>query len=394
MSLPFGLTEDALDAAMTEPNPESLGAATRMRTLFGVDAAIAALQQAVLRRQAIGKFGDAASGMLFTRNGLEQATRPAIAAHHAARLVAAGATRVVDLGCGIGADALAFANAGLEVIAVEIDADTAAVAAANLGGRAPVINVDAEHFISLHPGTISSETDAVFLDPARRNARGRVWQVGNFSPSWSLVTELLNGRRIAGAKLGPALPHTLIPQACEAEWITHQTSTLEVGLWAGPGVPPGRRSALVWPDSTMVVRSCEPLPVAPLGRYLYEPDGAVIRAGGIAQLGESLGAWLLDSHLAYLSADHLKPTPFATAFAVREQLPYGVKPLRSWVAAHRVGTIEIKKRGVEIDPAALRRRLRPEGPNHATLIISRTPTGAVVAVAERVAKTGQETSSR
>ena len=139
MALPFGLTADALGAAVAEEDPESLAAASRLRARFDPGLAAAALTQAALRRQARAKFGADAETMFFTRDGLEQATRPAIAEHHARRFVAAGVRRVIDLGCGIGSDALAFARAGLEVVAVERDPDTAAVAAANLGGRATVV---------------------------------------------------------------------------------------------------------------------------------------------------------------------------------------------------------------------------------------------------------------
>jgi SAM-dependent methyltransferase len=115
-----------------------------MRARFGPELSAAALSQVALRRRARTKFGDAADELFLTRDGLEQATRPDLAAHHAARLRAAGATRVVDLGCGIGTDARAFADAGLEVLAVERDPATAAVARANLAGRAEVACADAE----------------------------------------------------------------------------------------------------------------------------------------------------------------------------------------------------------------------------------------------------------
>ena len=85
----------------------------------------------------------------------------------------------------------------------------------------------------------------------------------------------------------------------------------------------------------MITHHAEPLDVGPLGAYLYEPDGAVIRAGGVAQLGADLNAHLLDPHLAYLTGDDLVPTPFATAFRVLDLLPYGVKDLRAWVKAAR-----------------------------------------------------------
>ena len=135
--------------------------------------------------------------------------------------------------------------------------------------------------------------------------------------------------RTAGVKLGPALPHSLIPEAVEAEWVTHRGETVEVGLWSGPGATPGQRSALIMPNARLIATTAPPLPVRDLGRYLYEPAGAVIRAGAIAELGAQLGAGLLDPQVAYLTSDRLCSTPFAAAFEVRQRLPFHLKALRS-----------------------------------------------------------------
>lgn len=385
VALPFGLTPDVLEAAMAEEDPESLAAATRLRATFDPALAAAALTQAGLRRQARAKFGAEAETMYFTRDGLEQATRPAIADHHARRFVAAGVRRVIDLGCGIGSDALAFARAGLEVVAVERDPDTAAVAAANLAGRATVVCADAEQVA----GDLLADGSAVYADPARRTERGRVWRLAEVTPPWSFVTRLLDGRRPAGVKLAPALSHAELPATAEAEWLSHGGAVVETGLWAGPGAAPGVRAAVVWPadgsPAQRVAATAEaPLPVRDLGDYLYEPDGAVIRSGAIADVGLLLGAGLLDPHVAYLTADRLQTTPFATAYAVHDQLPYRRKVLHRWLVEHGIGRLEIKRRGLDFDPAVLRRELRPAGPSQATMIISRTPRGAVVAVVERV----------
>jgi SAM-dependent methyltransferase len=378
--LPFGLTEDALNAAMSEEDPESLAAASRMRMRYGPDLAAAALTQASLRRQARAKFGDAAAGLYFTRAGLEQATRPEVADHHASRFLLAGVRRVIDLGCGIGSDSMAFLRAGLKVVAVDVDAATAAVARANLGGRAEVICADASEVAEqlITPGV------GVFCDPDRRNEHGRVWHVEDFEPRWSVVMQLLDGGRTAGVKLGPALPHSLIPEVVESEWITHRGDTVEVGLWSGPSASPGRRSALIMPNARLTVTAVPPLPVRDLGPYLYEPAGAVIRAGAVAVLGAELDAGLLDPQVAYLTSDQLCSTPFATAFEVRQRLPFHLKALRTWVREAQIGVLEIKKRGIDVDPADLRRRLRLAGPNSATLVISRTPSGAIAGVVARV----------
>jgi SAM-dependent methyltransferase len=385
LQLPLGLTVDALAAAMAEPDPASLAAATRLRRTFEPDLAAAALHQAALRRKAAVKFGADAARLFFTTPGLEQATRPVVADHHARRFVAAGVRRVVDLGCGIGSDALAFARAGLEVVAVERDPELAAVATANLADLGTVVCADAEQVAE----DLLARDVGVFCDPGRRDERGRLWRVEDFSPSWGFVQDLLDGRRPVGVKLGPALPHDLVPPAAEAEWLSDLGDVVEVGLWAGSGATPGVRAALVRAHRSTGWQRLEtvpgpPLKVRELGRYVFEPDGAVIRSGGIGQLGRALDAGLLDPHLAYLTGDSQVHTPFATTFAVRDRLAYDRKVLRRWVAEHGIGRLEIKQRGVAVDPAELRRALHPSGPNQATLIISRTPHGALVAATDRL----------
>ncbi|MDF2420259.1 SAM-dependent methyltransferase, partial [Trueperella pyogenes] len=83
----------------------------------------AALTQTRLRERGREKFGPFADHMLFTQDGLEQATRLSVGAFHAARLRAADAAHVLDLGCGIGADSLAFAALGLLTTSIEMDDD-------------------------------------------------------------------------------------------------------------------------------------------------------------------------------------------------------------------------------------------------------------------------------
>ncbi len=162
---------DALTAAGAVAGSDPLVAATALRA-GGIPAglAAAALTQAALRRRAEAKFGPDAERMFFTRDGLEQATRAPVAARRAARLVAAGVRTLADLGCGVGADALAAARHGIAVTAVDADPLTAAVAAANaeaLGLDVTVLCADAT--------TVGVERyDGVFADPARRGGRGRV----------------------------------------------------------------------------------------------------------------------------------------------------------------------------------------------------------------------------
>lgn len=119
-------------AGTASEDPVALAARLRRA---GHDPALAALAttQSRLRAKAAAKFGPRAERLLFTAAGAEQATRAVVAAEHAARFAAAGVARVADLGCGVGADSLAFLDAGLTVLPVDADPTTAAVATHNLG---------------------------------------------------------------------------------------------------------------------------------------------------------------------------------------------------------------------------------------------------------------------
>ena len=128
----------------------------------------------------------------------------------------------------------------------------------------------------------------------------------------------------------------------------------------------------------------EDAPTGPLGDYLYEPDGAVIRARLIGDLARANSAWMLSDGIAYLTADTAFESPFARGFRVLDRLPADERQLRQALAARRIGTLEIKKRGVDVDPAALRTRLKLRGEERATIVLTREEGRHVVLLVERV----------
>jgi hypothetical protein len=367
-----------LERAAGEPDPESLGAADRWRRDLPADRAAAVLTQASLRRSAVGKLGDRAATLFLTRSGLEQATRPAVARWRADRFASSGVAEVWDLGCGLGLDALAMVDAGLAVTAVERDVVTAAFAAANLGSSARVITADITDLHGQIPGDVG-----VFLDPARRTARGRSWDIADLTPSWDVVTAYVDGSRVACVKLGPGVPYRVLPDHAETVWVSDHGDLVEAALWAGPGAAPRRRSALLLPQCVSLDATEGATPIGPIQSWLYEPDPAVIRAGAVPALATMLDATGIAPGVAYLTSEEHRPTSYATAFEVLGRLPYRERDLRAWVKENRVGTLEIKKRGVEVDPAALRRRLSPKGPESATLVLTPSQDGAVALVVRR-----------
>jgi SAM-dependent methyltransferase len=320
--------------------------------------------------------------MLFTEPGLEQATRLSVAALHAGRFQAAGITRVADLGCGIGADALALAALDIEVTAVEADEATAAIAAYNL---APWAKVTVEHEDAT---TVAlDDVDGVYLDPARRSEKKRFADPADWSPSLDFAFGL--GERMpTGIKLGPGIDRTLIPSEAEAQWVSVDHDVVELGVWFGSLARPGiRRSALVIGShgraELTAEADSEDADTGPLGEYLYEPNGAVIRARLIGDLARSLGGRMLSHDIAYVTADTAVDTPFAARFRVVAQLPLDVKAIRRELAARSIGALEIKKRGVDIDPAEYRKKLSLKGDGTATLILTRAGGKRVALLAQR-----------
>src|SRR5581483_3035721 len=115
--------------------------------------------------------------------------------------------------------------------------------------------------------------------------------------------------------------------------------------------------------------SAQPPPVAEPRAYLYEPSSATIRARLLAQLARDLDAAQIDPTIAFLTADRLAETPFATAFAVQEWLPFNLKVLRARLRALGVGRVVVKKRGSPLDPQQLERDLRLPGDGEERVLI-------------------------
>jgi hypothetical protein len=343
----------------------------------------AVLEQARLRSRARPKFGDFADRMLFTPAGLEQATRLRVAALHAGRFAEAGIDVVADLGCGIGADALAIAALDLGVVAVDRDELTAAVAAFNL---APFPSARVE--LGNAEDTDLAGVGAVWLDPARRDGATRLRDPGDWSPSLDWAFDLA-GRLPTGIKLGPGIDRELIPDGVEAQWISVDREVVELVLWSGPLARDGiRRSALVLSSGGVAELSAPAdspdAETGDLGAYLLEPDGAVIRARLIGDLARGVDGRMLDPTIAWITGDDPAPTPFGQAFRVLERFPLDVKTLKRELSARGIGTLEIKKRGVDIDPAQFRTRLGLAGEGSATLVLTRIAGARTAILVERV----------
>ncbi|GAA2719722.1 class I SAM-dependent methyltransferase [Cellulomonas aerilata] len=354
----------------------------------GVDPELvaAALTQSRLRARAHAKFDSFADGMLFTPSGLEQATRLTVAAHHARRYVSAGVTRIADLTCGIGADSLAFAGVGLSVLATDTDELTAALATVNLRHfpEAEVRQAD-----GLAVDFAAEGVDGLYADPARRVSSGkRVFDPAAYEPPLDAVQALRERVPALGIKVGPGIPHSALPADAETQWVSMDGDVVEAGLWFGPlRVDGPGRSALVLRDRSAVAVQDEhvgPPAVGRVGAYLLEPDGAVIRAGLVAQVAAEVDGRLIDPTIAYVTSDALHLTPLATTYRVLDTLPFGLKRLRTYLRERGVGRLTIKKRGTAVVPEQLRKQLDLRGDAEGTIVLTRVGGAQQVLVVEPV----------
>jgi hypothetical protein len=364
---------------------------------FEPELVAAALNQSRLRARATDKFGEFARGMVLTSDGLEQATRLAVAAQHAQRFRAAGIHTVHDLGCGIGADAMAMAGLDLRVRAIDADEVTAAIAAVNLRHwpDSTAAYGTVEGFTA--PAGAGAPGVGAWLDPARRTPgvadvagrTRRLFSLADISPSWDTVQAVARALPATGAKLSPGLPHAAVPAGAEAQWTSWDGEVVECAVWWGPLVRhAGRTAAVLRHGSPAVVVTAgaeEPVALtnlAEVGPWLYDPDRAVLRAGLVSALTDATGGVEVDAGVGYVTSTRPVDVPFARRYAVVEAMPFNVKALRGWLRDRGIDRLTIKKRGVSVDADLLRRQLRlpPKGRTEATVVLTRVRSNQVALV--------------
>lgn len=361
---------------------DELAVAGRLRRSHPHDQVAAAMTLVRLRERAVEKLGPAAAQMYLTTGGLQQATHRVVAAHRARRTADSHPERLVDLTTGIGADLVAFAQAGCPVAGVERDPVTALFAQANLAA----LRLSGEVELGSAESHPLEPTDVCFVDPARRGPRGRVFDPDQYSPTWTFVEQLLE--RDTVVKVAPGLPYSRVPAAAEAEWVSLSGRLREAVIWTGRFATEVRRRATVLGGDIPAELTDRDLPsdvpVAKVGGYVHEPDDAVVRSHLVGAYAAQVDGWLLDPHLAYVSTDQDVRSALGRGYRVLETLPYREKALRAALRERDIGPLTIKKRGISVTPEALRDRLRLSGSTPATLILTRTPRSAQALLVEPI----------
>lgn len=328
-----------------------------------------------LRRRATYKFSQGLD-MYFTRPLLEQASSEPVAAYRAQRFADAGVKSVFDPCCGMGADSIALARAGLEVHASDKDEVAVHFAEVNAG----VYGVDSVQWSVADASEEIPPQGAIFLDPARRRGSRRIMDPNDWSPTPDQIGALLQGRDAACLKLSPAtdleILLELFPQPDEIEVISFKGEAKETLFWYGKLASGSERRATSLPDEESFAGAEKAqAPTGEIGAHLYDPDPALIRAGLLGAFAEEHGLRTIDPEIAYLTGEELIDSPFLSGMKVLGQESLDPRKMRKLLREFEVGTLRIRKRGIAERPGALEQRFLPKSLGDRTLTLVATRVG-------------------
>ncbi|HZZ28752.1 MAG TPA: hypothetical protein VFE46_12185 [Pirellulales bacterium] len=365
------------------------------------------LEQLELRRRARERFSQA-QRMFFTPLALEQATDEHVARYKASRFLPG--MPLADLCCGIGGDLLALSQRGP---AWAIDRNRVAVLLAETNVRSllecsespPKTGVKFDVTDASDAGHVLEQVAAWHIDPDRRASGGRVTKIALQEPGPEILQRMLTACPHAAIKLASAAD-LVEPwwNEAELEWISRGRQCRQLVAWFGNLAQyPGQRRATmlrtsanekadqVNSNSKSVVTSFFGSPgvecplAAKIGRYVFEPDAAILAAKIEGAVAAEHGLLAFAPGVAYFTADKPIDHGGLTCFEVVEVMPYRVNKLRSWLAQRGISRLEVKKRGVPLDPQQVRGELLPcgNGGEEATLLLARVGRRITAIIAKR-----------
>jgi len=356
-----------------------------------------ALDIVAARHKAGPRLGPEAAGLLMTTRSVEQASRPEIAARHAARF--RGVSRLLEIGTGAGFDTAALAGAATSVVSLEPDPVLAEMARHNLATRGianvTVITTTLEEYLALAD---RAPFDAVFADPSRRDDGGARMKTGSdYRPPLNLVMSLgCSGP--CGIKVSPAINLDL-PAGWTREFIGFGAECLEQTAWRGLGDPAVTVHLADHKHTWSPAPNTPPVnytpPDAPLTGFLVDPHPALSRSGELESFYAAHGIAALDPACGYGIARSAPSTsPFYRAFRIIESAPYRPRELAGRLAGLGwTSRTEIKKRGVDEDPDEVRKMLRLKKTASArdpygVVLLARRGDTTVAILAERIGASG------
>lgn len=309
---------------------------------------------------------------LMCHDSAQQATPMLVAAVRAARIAQVYPKAMVhDVTCSIGTEGAALLEAGLEYLGSDLDYSRVLMARENLS------HVAGWHGLVVADAVASvSKASVIIADPARRAGGRRISRLADLLPPLPQLLQAHHSTALA-VKCAPGMDFSDWPGLVSVVSVAGEVK--EACLYSPELAQGRRREAVVLNGQTQRIihdGMCDDVDVGPVGRYIIDPDGAIVRAGLVRHYGYEEGLWQLDPRIAYLTGPQLPKG--ASGFAVIETVP--IKKLKAVLKAYDCGSVEILVRGVDIDPDALRKKLALKGSIPLAVVITRIDRTAVAIV--------------
>ncbi|QGU04378.1 THUMP-like domain-containing protein [Corynebacterium comes] len=346
-----------------------LSDAASLRQRFGERGrAVTELTQARRSATTNGKFP---AHWLTDLDAAQQATPQVVAAERARRLrrVLGGDGLIHDVTCSVGTEGASITEEGLGYLGSDLDAARLRMARHNLGDGAWLVRADA-----LVP--VSRGADVIVADPARRAGGRRITHPDQLLPPLPDLLDAWPGQELA-VKCAPGLDFS--------DWdglvslVSVDGGVKEACLYT-PGLSEGlrREAVVITRGETDRITDSEPdgIGAGAPGRFLIDPDGAIVRAGLVRHYAFREGLWMLDERIAYLTGDEIPAG--RSGFEILEIVP--LKKLKAALNSHDAGSLEILVRGVDVDPDVLRKKLKLKGKAPMSVVCTRIGTQGVALV--------------
>ncbi|OQY30229.1 MAG: hypothetical protein B6244_01320 [Candidatus Cloacimonetes bacterium 4572_55] len=332
-----------------------------------------------LRQRALKKFR-CADKMYFDRVGMEQASSDLTAEYHAARFAdyfgksseKRMSFMIADICCGIGSDSIALAKKGFRLISIDNDPLRLRlfkqnVAAYGLERQIDTICADVRNQVP--------KADGIFIDPDRRPGGSRTISLHEMTPSIDILPKLREATPHIGMKLTPMVSLRKVPSDCEIEFVSVNRECREALFWFG-GLKSAVRRATILSEGgceTFCRIDGEDEPYCETGepgQFLYEPNGAIIRAQLTDKLGCMLNARRIDPDLSLLTSNQHIPTRFAVCFKIEKSFPFQLKRLKRWLKQQDAGQVTIHRRGFPMTLDQIKKQLSTKGTQSLSLFLT------------------------
>lgn len=406
-------------AAIAQGDVDRPASLAKLRKGWSLDQVSIAIELTRARRKAEAKFPFGAR-LLADTEAIEQSTSHVVAQYKAKRFQASAPSRVFDLCCGVGGDAISLAEVA-PVVAVDADSRRAWMCEQNLrncvsAGHAEVSEARCSDVVSLDLDGLAE--GAIHIDPSRRDSTvssssgrapgpSRRWRYADYRPGPEFIAALLATNPNLAVKLGPGVELDELPDSAhaEVELIQQGSQLVQAVLWSGGlAQDPGLRTATLLesaasPQACSFTGGVEDLEVhtlPELERYLLVPQPALERAGLVGtwargvgrETGEGRQPREMAAGLGLLTCAAAPESPWATAFEIVEVMPWRPSRVRQWLRAHDAGEIEVKTRGRAVDANQARRELRGTGSEAYTVFVLRLGSRVRAIVSRRQVGSG------